>query len=627
MYHLEREEIMKKKSIEQTYRKLNEVEHILKRPMRYVGALEPTVDDTYFITDNATIGWGELSYSPAFLKIFDEIITNSADFSKTSEGKHLNKIDVTVDKVTGEISVMDNGGIPVVIHEEYKQYVPEIIFGELRSGSNFDDDEASDASGQNGEGSTLTNIFSTKFLVETSDGKNKFTCCYYENMSKKDKPTIVASKKKFTKISYLPDYAKLSTKMDDDHFNMLMRRTYEVAACNSHIAVTFNGMPIKIKSFSDFAKMFNDKRLTFGNDRMQVSMFPSQDGFKHISFVNSTHTKQGGTHVDYVSSQIINKIRDYINKKTKQDVKPYDIKKHFFLIINATVNNPRYDTQTKVNLTTPQKDFGSTITIDDKTIKTIIKSDVVASIIEWAEKRKVAEEQADVDKKNKEMGKGSFRHIKKYEPATSKSRNKCILFIAEGDSAAKSLQSARNPEIHGVYPTKGKPINVKDKPLSKLTENKELIEMMQIIGLQFNKKPSKDLLRYGKIMISADQDLDGVHLCGLHISNFNHLWPQLFEYGVIYKLETPIVRIVQGKTELEFMSLSDFESWKSKQTKTFSYTYLKGLGSNDTKYFKKYMNDEKYHIPIVIENQEDKHALNIAFNKDMSDERKKFIYG
>ena len=122
------------------------------------------------------------------------------------------------------------------------------------------------------------------------------------------------------------------------------------------------------------------------------------------------------------------------------------------------------------------------------------------------------------------------------------------------------MQSARNPEIHGVYPTKGKPINVKDKPLSKLSENKELVEMMQIIGLQFNKKPSKELLRYGKIMISADQDLDGFHLCGLHISNFNHLWPQLFEYKVIYKLETPIVRVIQGKNELEFMTLGEFVS-------------------------------------------------------------------
>lgn len=617
---------MKKKTIEQTYRKLNEVEHILKRPARYLGAIEAAEDDTYFIEDYK-IKYGKLTYSPALLKMFDEIITNSADFSKTAEGKHLNKIDVTVDRKTGTISVLDNGGIPVVIHEEYNQYVPDIIFSELRSGSNFDDDEASDASGQNGEGSTLTNIFSTMFKVETSDGKNKFERTYYDNMGRKDTPKISKNKKRFTQITFTPDYEKLGITLDNDHFMILKRRCFEIAATNAHISVSFNGELIKIKSFEAFAKMFTPDQIYFGNDRMQVSLQASDSGFRHISFVNSTHTKQGGTHVDYVTTQIINKIRDYIEKKTKQDIKPYEIKKHFFIAINATVNNPRYDTQTKVNLITPQKDYGSSLIIDEKTVKAIIKSPIVSSIIAWAEKKKAAEELSELEKKNKSLEKGTFRHIKKYEPATSKVRSKCILFIAEGDSAAKSLQSARNPEIHGVYPTKGKPINVKDKPLSKLSENKELVEMMQIIGLQFNKKPSKELLRYGKIMISADQDLDGFHLCGLHISNFNHLWPQLFEYKVIYKLETPIVRVIQGKNELEFMTLGEFEAWKSKQTKPFNLTYLKGLGSNDTKYFKKYMNDERYHIPIVMECEEDKNALDIAFNKDKADERKRFIYG
>src|SRR5690606_33385654 len=130
-----------------------------------------------------------------------EIISNSADFSKTPEGKHVNKIEVTVDPTTGTISVYDNGGIPVVKHSEYDQYVPDMIFGELRSGSNFDDDEDSVTTGQNGEGSTLTNIFSTEFIVDTADGKNRFLCGYYDNLHRRDTPKISKTSKNYTKIT------------------------------------------------------------------------------------------------------------------------------------------------------------------------------------------------------------------------------------------------------------------------------------------------------------------------------------------------------------------------------------------------------------------------------------------
>lgn len=615
-----------KKKIEQIYRKLTEVEHVLQRPGRYLGTVGVVPNHTYAIVDDR-IQWSEYSYSPAFLKIFDEIISNSADFSKREEGKHLNRIEVDINIDNGEISVYDNGGIPVIKHTEYDQYVPDMIFGELRSGSNFNDEEESTGTGQNGEGSTLTNIFSKSFTVDTADGKNRFLCTYHNNMSSKDVPNISKCKKSYTKITYIPDYERFGIRLDNDHYLMLVRRVYEIAATNTHLQVYLNKKLINFKSFKDFARMFSDSRIDFGNDRLEASVFHSKDGFQQIGFVNSTNVFQGGTHVEYIMNQIVNSVREHVKKKTKQDIKPSDIRNHFFLMTNITINNPRYNSQTKEKLETQVKDYGTSLEIDDKTLQKIIKSDIVQEIITWAENKQKMEELAALKKKNKDLDKSSLRSITKYEPATSKNRSNCILFVAEGDSAGKALQSARNPEIHGIFPLKGKPLNVRGMKLKELIENQELNHLMQILGLQFGKDHFIYELRYSKLVISTDQDLDGYHLCGLIINIFSQLWPGLLKQGFLVKLQTPIVRVQQGKNEIDFLNLEEFKAWEAKQTKPFQASYLKGLGSNDTKYFKKYMFDEKYLTPITVKDSEDIKVLDIAFDKSKADERKKFIYG
>ncbi len=614
------------KKVEQIYRKLSEVEHVLKRTGRYLGSTRLEPQDCYVIK-NGKVEWRSLTYSPVFLKIFDEIISNSADFSKRAEGKHLNKIEVTIDKSSGEISVFDNGGIPVVKHTEYKQYVPDMIFSELRSGSNFDDEEESTGTGQNGEGATLTNIFSKKFTVDTADGKNRFLCTYYDNMGHKDVPNITKCTKKYTKITFMPDYARMGITLDSDHYDIIERRVHEIAATNTHLQVYLNGALLNFKTFKDFAKLFSEDRIDFGSDRMQLSVFHSKDGFQQIGFVNCTNVFNGGTHIDYIMNQIVEGIREKVEKKTKQDIKPSQIKNHFFLLSNSTINNPRYNSQTKEKLETASKDFGFTYTIDDKTLQKILKSDIVEEIILWAERKQELQEYAALREKDKERKKTSLNTITKYEPATSKNRGNCTLFIAEGDSAGKALQSARNPEIHGVYPLKGKPMNVRGRKLVELSESKELSDLMKIIGLEFGKDPYIYELRYNRLAIAADQDLHGYHLCALVIDTFQQLWPGLVKQGFLVKLQTPIVRVTQGKNEIEFMNENEFKAWSVKQTKPFVSNYLKGLGSSDTKYFKEYMFNEKYIVPLRIKDIEDIKALDIAFDKKKADERKKFIYG
>lgn len=617
------------KKIEDRFKKLTEVEHVLKRPGRYIGVTDPKPIETWTIKDE-TVDWREVTYSPAFLKLFDEIISNSADFSKTAEGKHVNKIEVTVDTAKGSIMVYDNGGIPVVKHSEYDQYVPDMIFGELRSGSNFDDEEDSVTTGQNGEGSTLTNIFSTEFIVDTADGKNRFLCGYYDNLHRRDTPKVTKTSKNYTQITYTPDYAKLGITLDADHMAMLERRVYEIAATNTHLKVYFNGKHINFKAFKDFVGMFNEGAINFGTDRFQAAVFHSKAGFQQINFVNSTNVFQGGTHIDALMNTIVAGIREHVKKKTKQDIKPSDIKNHFFLMGSFTINNPRYNSQTKEFLQTPVKDFGMSLDVPDKVIQQIIKSEIVQEIIEWAENKKALEDLAALKKKNKDIdksGTAALRAITKYEPATSKLRHKCTLFIAEGDSAKSALMSARNPEFHGVFPLKGKPVNVRGMKVKDMISNEELSNLMTIIGLQFNEVADIKNLRYSELVIAVDADADGSHICALICNMFSVLWPNLLKNGFIFKLMTPIVRVTQGNKMIEFLTLNEYTAWVDKQTVKFSTTYVKGLGSNDTKYFKAYMNDQKYKVNLTYTDNNDADSLIIAFDKSTADLRKEFIYG
>jgi len=333
------------------YKKLDEISHILLRPSRYIGSTTPKTENI-----KTVFGLHERTYTPAFLKLFDEIVSNCVDFSKTDEGQHLNKVDINVSMVLNSITVTDNGGIPVVMHPEYKQYVPEMIFGELRAGSNFDDDDDSVSTGQNGEGASLVNVFSNNFSVETADGKNMISLKWSDNMRIKSghKYKPKKSSLKYTTITYIPDYEQFGMKsMTNDTLKLLENRVHEFAATSPDIKFIFNGKHIK-HDFKSFVSLYVDDFVYESGD-WNLAFAPSSNGFEQITFVNSTRVYNGGTHIDYIMNQIVGPVRAFIKKKTKQDIKPSEIKNHFMLIGDLTINNPRYNSQTKEHLETEPK--------------------------------------------------------------------------------------------------------------------------------------------------------------------------------------------------------------------------------------------------------------------------------
>lgn len=619
------------KHIEKKYQKLDEISHVLLRPGRYVGSISPHTANTYIVADdNHHMQSSNITWCPALLKIFDEVISNSVDFSKTESGLHLDTIKVTIDQDTGTISVYDNGGIVVVKHKEHDQYIPEMIF-ELRAGSNFNDDEDTTLTGQNGEGAALTSIFSTEFIVDTADGKNKFLQTHTNNSRTKTEPIIKKSKEHYTKITFTPDFPKLNLEaITDGEFAKLKKRVYDIAGCNPQLKVYFNNHRIEIKNFEDYIKMYTDEYLYDSNDNWKIGVSKSDGGFSHVSFVNSTETIIGGMHISYIADQITNKLREYILKKHKVQLKPSEIKNHLNLFINCNIIRPRYSSQTKEDLITEIKNFGTSFEVSDKFAQRIIKSEIVESILDWVKAKENANLQADLRKLNKTSDKlDPSRIIKLIDAVEKKDRSKCILFLTEGDSANKAISSARDPQIHGAFPLKGKPLNVVNTTAKKLMENEEFKNILTITGLKLGEKVTDiKQLRFGKICFLTDQDLDGTHISGLLINMLFTFWPELFKLGVIHKFRTPLIKVTCGKDIIEFYDEQDFHKWKDKNNKKFTSKYYKGLGTSTAADFKGYLaNFDKNLIKYEIEDHDDEDAIKLAFSKDTgkTGERKNWL--
>tara|TARA_B100000929_G_scaffold290599_1_gene284877 strand:+ start:34403 stop:36253 length:1851 start_codon:yes stop_codon:yes gene_type:complete len=606
------------------YKKLSSLEHVLQRSGMYLGSTAIQEQNVFVPGKKGRMTEHKLSFSPALLKMFDEIISNSVDEHIRSGS--VSKIDVTINQMGGEISISDNGGIPVQKHPEYKQWIPEMIFGEMRTGSNFGDEERTTA-GLNGLGSKLTSIFSKEFTVTTSDGKKRFTQTFKNNLSERSEPKIVQSNSKGTTITFTPDYERLGCELDTDTVQRIQKRVYDVAGCNPLIQVTLNKIPIRIASFESYARLFSDELVSDKNKDWEIVVCPSEDEFKQISFVNGVDTYNGGTHVDYIVNQITNKLREYIKKKHKVDVKPSNIKQHLFVFINCRINAPTFTSQTKENMSSDVKDFGTSFEVSDKFIRALTRSEVVQKVLDWAEAQQRQKELAEMRKVNKQaQKKNHLKKIVKFDDATGKKREECSLLLAEGDSAAKTLLSAREPKTIGVYPLKGKPLNVRDIKLKRLTSNEEFANIMSILGLKLGHEADPSQMRFGKVIIAADFDPDGSHICGLIVNMFQQFWPNLLKEGMVYRLRTPLIVATKNKKEYEFFSREEFQKWASKNP-NHSYKYYKGLGSWTTKAFKKFLNDENYHEQLTYDSEDDFKSVDLAFDKSKSNARKDWLLG
>ena len=302
------------KDIGQKYQLLDEIEHVLKRPGMYIGSTKPHTSNEWILGDGGFFEKEELTYNPGFLKLFDEIISNSVDEHKRS-GK-INIIKVQADAAT--VSVWDNGGIPVVQHPEHKVWIPELIFANLRAGSNFDDTEGRTVAGTNGVGASLVNIFSDRFIVDTADGKNRFYQTFVNHMADRTKAKISKSTQGFTEITYTPDLSQFGmASIDDAHIKMMRKRVIEIAAANPGLKVEFGKEKFRFKTFKEYVDLFVKDAIWEKSEHWDFAIGVSKDGYQSQSFVNSILTKDGGTHENYIIYQTIEHLRGLIKKNIR----------------------------------------------------------------------------------------------------------------------------------------------------------------------------------------------------------------------------------------------------------------------------------------------------------------------
>lgn len=641
-------------SVERIYQKKSQLEHILLRPDTYIGSVEPITQNMWVYDGEEGGGMRQrnITYVPGLYKIFDEILVNAAD--NKQRDKNMDCIKVEIDPEANRISVWNNGrGIPVVEHKVEKMFVPTLIFGHLLTSSNYNDEEKKVTGGRNGYGAKLCNIFSTKFIVETYSRNEKkiFKQVWEDNMKKTTDPKIRTEPKAedFTKITFHPDLSKFNMeKLDNDIVALLSRRAYDVAGCTRGVKVYLNGKRLPVKGFKDYVQLFlKDKEDEQGNpltivyesvnDRWEVAMTLSEGGdFRQMSFVNSIATTKGGSHVDYVSDHLVKKILEIVKKKNKAGVKIQNkqIKDHIWIFVNCLIENPTFDSQTKENMTLQIKKFGSKCDLSDKFYNQVLKCGVVEAVMSWV----TFKAQKELGKKCSAKKHSKLKGIPKLEDANDAgTRNSvdCTLILTEGDSAkslAVSGLAVVGRDKYGVFPLKGKMLNVREANHKQILENAEINNVIKIMGLQYKKKYEtvEDLktLRYGRLMIMTDQDQDGSHIKGLLINFIHHNWPSLLKLPFLEEFITPIVKASKSKTELSFYSLPEFEEWKAATDdwQRWKVKYYKGLGTSTSKEAKDYFSDMLRHrIKFRYQGGEDDRAIELAFSRKMVDQRKDWL--
>ena len=645
------------------YQRKTDKQHILDNPDTYIGSVE-NVDAETWVFDDATgrIWLQDIEYIPGLYKLFDEGMVNARDHvvrmiqSSILDKRFVTYIDTTIDK-DGKITITNDGnGIDVAKHPEYDVWIPEMIFGQLRTSTNYDKTEKKIVGGKNGFGFKLVLIWSTYGRVETVDHVRglKYVQEFKDNLDVICPPVITkvgANVKPYTKVEFKPDYKRFGIQgLTPDMLALLKKRVYDIGAVTDHsikkVKISFNGAPLPVKNFQQYIDLYigekssgtaESKRVYEQPDERweyAVALSPTHE-FVAISFVNGICTFKGGKHVDYITGQIVRKLCDYIEKKKKTKVNATAIKEQLILFLRCDIENPSFDSQTKDFMNTPSNKFGSTCTVSDGFIEKVAKMGVmdVAMSLTEAKENKLAKK---TDGTKTKTIRGIANFIDANDAGTPKSKD-CVLILCEGLSAMSGIVSglsSSDRNVIGIYPLKGKVMNVRGQQVKKISENKEITDLKKILGLESGKTYGtiadvNQCLRYGKIMFMTDQDLDGSHIKGLLINLFHSEWSSLIKIpGFLSFMNTPILRAKKGAQTLLFYNDGEYNTWKQSfgpnGPSGWTVKYFKGLGTSTAAEFKDYFSNKKV-VDFVYSGPSSDNTIDKVFNKDRADDRKTWL--
>jgi DNA topoisomerase-2 len=636
------------------YQQKTDKQHILDNPDTYIGSIEEVETDLWILNphDDKIIE-KNVKYIPGLFKLFDEGIVNCRDHvvrmqqavqNKTENALPVTYIDISIHSDGTIVMINDGNGIDVAQHPDNKLWIPEMIFGHLRTSTNYDKTEKKIVGGKNGFGFKLVLIWSTHGSIETVDHVRglKYKQEFKDNLDVICPPVITKCKlKPYTIITFKPDYKRLGIPgLSPDTIALLKKRVYDVAAITDKtLKVKYNSELVPIKNFQQYVDLYiGDKSVSprvyeENGERWEyvVALTPLHE-FSQISFVNGIYTSKGGKHVEYILNQITRKLIEYIEKKKKTKVNANNIKEQLILFLRCDIENPAFDSQTKDYMNTPFAKFGSKCEVSEKFIEKIAKMGVMdaACALNDVKESKAAKKTDGTKSK-------SIRGIPKLTDAnwagTDKSKD-CMIIFCEGDSAKAGIISGLTSEdrnVIGVYPMKGKILNVRGENIKKISENKEISEIKKILGLETGKEYKtmehvNKNLRYSRVLFMTDQDLDGSHIKGLGINLFQSEWPSLYEIpDFIGFMNTPILKAKKGTQEKMFYNEGEYQSWKETNSDNgWKIKYYKGLGTSTGKEFREYFEQKKM-VGFQHTGKESDNSIDMVFNKKRADDRKKWL--
>jgi len=533
----------------------------------YIGAIDLTKTNEYLLEDGK-ISCQEIQYVPGLIKIINEIIDNSVDVAIKTNFKGCNVISV---KMTDEfVEVTDNGtGIPVQKNSD-GQYLGELAWGHARAGSNFDDDKNRTQIGMNGVGSYATNCFSTKFIGYTDDGKKSYTITFNDNASSFSEKEAKTTGSSGVCVKFWPDLKRFSlTKIDDVHMRIIQQRLINLSMSFPEILFKFNGKKINVNSFKKYVSLFSEHAEIFETEDYRFAVLPnSEDDFRQFSYVNGLKIPDGGTHIDILSTQLVTRIRDKLERKFKS-IKPGDVKNKLMIIaFLKNVKDTKFNSQSKEKITNSVQDINAYFgdIPYDQIVARILRNDaIIDPITEVYRIKEELRKRQELNSLNK-----TVKKIKsdKYFPSIGAKK---YLMLVEGESSFGGVSPVLGRKECGYYMLKGKPLNAYSSDQKKFTENKELSELYKIIQNE----------NYEYIIYATDQDLDGFHIRGLLTGFFVKYLPTL--KGRVGMLQTPVIMVTKKNVPVKWYynvndsvkpGAGEVSSWK------------KGLGSWDVEELK-----------------------------------------
>nr|P30190.1 RecName: Full=DNA topoisomerase 2; AltName: Full=DNA topoisomerase II [Trypanosoma cruzi]AAA85575.1 DNA topoisomerase II [Trypanosoma cruzi]prf//1923363A DNA topoisomerase II [Trypanosoma cruzi] len=634
------------------YKKLTPIDHVLIRPEMYVGSVD-TSSSSMFVFDHekGRMVWESLKVNHGLLKIVDEILLNASD-NIANKGGRMTYIRVHITEA-GEITIENDGaGIPIVRSKEHKLYIPEMVFGHLLTSSNYDDTSQNAVAGRHGYGAKLTNILSHRFSVCCRTKGKEFHMSWHDHMRRATAPRVSnvdPKEKNLTRVKFLPDYERFgldANKISHDMKRVLHKRIMDLAAMFPSIEISLNGVPFAFKSFADYAMLYSSPSssgemppapFVYESRNGAIAFIPSLTaGTRRIfGVVNGVVTHNGGTHCN-AAQEVLQSSLESVEKALKKDNKVIDtnrVLRHFMILVFLVQVQPKFDSQNKARL------------VSVPTMPRVPRQELMDFLLRMpfleAHVNTVTGQLAD--ELNKEMGAGRrmsskslISSITKLVDATTTRRDPRFvrtLIVTEGDSAkalAQNSLSSDQKRYTGVFPLRGKLLNVRNKNLKRLKNCKELQELFCALGLELGKiyKDAEEL-RYQRLLVMTDQDADGSHIKGLVINAFEALWPSLLNRnpGFISIFSTPIVKVrLRDKSTHSFFSLKEFHKWQ-KTHGNVSYTakYYKALGTSTTAEGKEYFKDMDKHTMRLVVERNDHKLLDSVFDSQEVEWRKDWM--